>query len=252
MKVLVTGASGFLGNVVLKKISKIGYDSLGISKSKTTKISNIKIIKCDITNLEQITNVIQNYSPHVIIHLAGLTGNVECEQNPTVAFLTNVLGTLNILNSIKQSKTKIIFASSREVYGNVSKPVIESDKLKPININGFTKILSENLIYNFHEVYKIPFIILRFTNFYGLTTNRGISSMMKKAIIDKSVSFYGGDQVFDLIHIDDAATAIVQSIKYKHSDIFNIGSGQSTTLKEIIKKMQKKVDKKIKIEFKPY
>ena len=253
MKVLVTGASGFLGKTLLHKLANSNYDCIGISKSSSSIINEIKISKCDITKKDQITEVVKKHNPDVVIHLASYTGNVECEKNPDNAFSTNVLGTLNVLDSIRNSRAKIIFASSREIYGNVSKPANENIKPGPININGFTKMLGENLIHNFNQNYKIPFIILRFTNFYGFeNSHRGVSLMIKKAVEGNSITIYGGNQIFDPIHIEDATQAILRSIKYNRSDIFNIGTNEPTTPKKILFKLEKILKKKIKKRFEDY
>ena len=193
-------------------------------------------------------------STDTIIHLAGLTGNLECEMEPKRAFSTNVLGTYNILKASIRTKPKIIFASSREVYGNTNTKAKENHPLKPININGTTKMISENIILNHNENYSIPYTILRFTNFFGENySKRGISSMIKRIIEGERISLFGGKQeILDLLYFDDAVTAIIKSINYKKSDIFNIGSGNSSTLFLLIKRLEKILGKKIKYDIKSY
>lgn len=253
MKILVTGASGFLGKTLLYRLANNNHHCIGISKSFSGTVNGIKISRCDITKKDQITKVIKRYNPDAVVHLASYTGNVECETNPDKAFSTNVLGTLNVLNSLKSSQARIIFASSREIYGNVSKPVNENAKLNPINVNGFTKMLGENLIHDFNENYKIPFTILRFTNFYGFeNSHRGLSLMIKKAVEGNPITIFGGNQIFDPIHIEDATQAILHSIKYNHSDVFNIGTNEPTTPKKVLIKLEKILKKKIKKKFEGY
>jgi len=250
MKVLVTGSSGSLGKVLINSLKILDFDYLGITKSSKT---SGKQTRCNIKKIEQISSVINNYKPDVIIHLAGLTGNEECEKDSKEAFESNVLGTLNILEASRKIKPKIIFASSREVYGNVLHKAKESSTLDPINVNGITKMLSEKLIFTYHDLYKIPFVILRFTNFYGeQSSKRGISLMIKNAIEGKNIPIIGGDQTLDLLYYNDAVYAILKSINYRQSDVFNIGSGENMTLLCIIKKLEFLSKKKIFYEKKPH
>lgn len=242
-KILITGSSGLLGSLLLKKLGK-KYRVIGTTKlnEKTSQI------KCDITKKEDVIRVIQKIKPEIIIHLAGITGNLECEENPRKTLETNVMGTFNILQTIKNKKIKLIFASSREVYGDSKHNVDEKSLLQPINMNGITKMFSENLIIDFHLKYKIPFNILRFTNFYGEhNEKRGISKMFKESLKGNQITIFGGNQSLDLIHFDDAVDAIIKTIEYKKNGVFNIGFGNSFRLLSLIKILEK--ISKIKVNF---
>lgn len=252
-KILVTGSTGALGKILIPKIQERQYECLGITRGDSQNKSNFNTAKCNVTEIDSVRSIIEEFQPSTIIHLAGLTGNVECETNPQEALVSNVLSTYNILKVSTELKPKIIFASSREVYGNTEKKAEENDQLKPININGTTKMLSENLILNSHTQHAIPYEILRFTNFYGETCEkRGISAMIKNAMQGKSISIFGGEQNLDLLHFEDAALAIIKSIDYDKSDIFNIGSGHSVTPLLLVKKIEEISKTKIVFEIKPY
>lgn len=242
LKILITGSNGLLGNLLFEKL-KNKYQVFGTTQLNETKSK----IKCDIRIKEHISKTIKKIKPDIIIHLAGITGNFECEKNPHNSLQTNVMGTYYILDLIKNKKIKLIFASSREVYGNSKIKVDENNQLKPININGITKMLSENLILNFHLSYKIPFNILRFSNFYGENNEkRGISKMLRDSIIGGKITIFGGNQKIDLIHFDDAVNGIIKTIEYNKNGIFNIGSGKSITLLSLIKILEKELKSKIK------
>lgn len=244
LKILVTGSNGLLGSLLIKKIKNIHDITETVNKNR-----NSSQIKCDITVKEEVLKTIQNVNPDIIIHLAGITGNVECEYNPNKTIETNVMGTFHILEAIKNKKTKLIFASSREVYGDSNYKVNEKHILKPNNLNGITKMISENLIIKYNSEYKIPFIILRFTNFYGENNEkRGISKMIKLSLMKKKITVFGGEQNIDLIHYDDAVNAVIKSIKHKKNGIYNIGFGKSIKLLSLIKILEQK--SKTKINFK--
>ena len=251
-KIIVIGGSGDLGQSLIPKLVSNGFDCISISR-KSSRNKLVKNIKCDITNFRKLNLVINKFKPDIIIHLAGLTGNIACETNPKKAFLTNVFGTLNILKSSIKLKPKIIFISTGEIYGKIKNRVNENALPKPVNIYGITKMLAENLILNYSTDYKTPAVILRFSYCYDENfTKRGFSSMFKKAISGEKIQIFGGDQILDLLHFDDAVHAILKSITYKKTEIFNIGSGKTQSLISIINKLKKIMNNDIKYALRPY
>lgn len=251
-KIIVTGGSGDLGQALIPKLVSDGYNCISISK-KSSRNKLVKNIKCDITNFQKLNLVINKFKPDIIIHLAGLTGNIACETNPKKAFLTNVFGTLNILKSSIKLKPKIIFVSTGEIYGKTKNKVNENALPKPVNIYGITKMLSENLILNYSADYKTPAVILRFSYCYDENfTKRGFSSMFKKAISGEKIQIFGGDQILDLLHFNDAIHAILKSITYNKTEIFNIGSGETQSLISIINKLKKIMNNDVNYALRPY
>ena len=251
-KIIVTGGSGDLGQALIPKLVSDGFNCISISK-KSSRNKLVKNIKCDITNFRKLNLVINKFKPDIIIHLAGLTGNIACETNPKKAFLTNVFGTLNILKSSIKLKPKIIFISTGEIYGKTKNKVNENALPKPVNIYGITKMLSENLILNYSTDYRTPAVILRFSYCYDENfTKRGFSSMFKKAISGEKIQIFGGDQILDLLHFNDAIHAILKSITYNKTEIFNIGSGETQSLISIINKLKKIMNNDVNYVLRPY
>ena len=251
-RIIVTGGSGDLGQSLIPKLVSNGFHCISISK-KSNRNKLVKNIKCDITNYRKLNILINKFKPDIIIHLAGLTGNIACETNPKKAFLTNVFGTLNILKSSIKLKPKIIFISTGEIYGKTKNKVNENALPKPVNIYGITKMLSENLILKYSTNYKTPAVILRFSYCYDENfTKRGFSLMFKKAICGEKIQVFGGDQILDLLHFNDAIHAILKSITYNKTEIFNIGSGKTQSLISIINKLKKIMNNDVKYALRPY
>ncbi|WP_182129629.1 NAD(P)-dependent oxidoreductase [Nitrosopumilus sp. b3] len=244
-RILIIGAGGALGRTLMDLLNNRGECYLPLVKHSHKDIKNS--IKCDIRDFNSVNKIIYKFKPTHVIHLAGITGNYECEENSKEAFQTNVFGTFNVLKSCLEIKPKIIFSSSREVYGNSRSKVNEKSKLNPINVNGITKMMSEDLILNYNKLYKIPYCIIRFTNFYGENfSKRGISKMIKIALQNKKITVFGGKQEIDLIHFNDAAKGLLNVIDSKKAGIYNIGSGESKTILELIHEIEKFSKKKIK------
>jgi len=251
-KIIVIGGSGDLGQSLIPKLVSNGFDCMSISR-KSNRNKLVKNVKCDITNFRKLNLIINKFKPDIIIHLAGLTGNIACETNPKKAFLANVFGTLNILKSSIKLKPKIIFISTGEIYGKTKNRVKENVLPNPVNIYGITKMLAENLILNYSTNYKTPAIILRFSYCYDENfTNRGFSLMFKKAISGEKIQVFGGDQILDLLHFNDAVHAILKSITYNKTEIFNIGSGKTQSLISIINKLKKIMNNDVNYDLRPY
>ena len=251
-KILVLGGTGSIGKSLIPKLISNNFHCLSISK-KPFNENLINNIQCDITEFKKLNKIINKQKPDVIIHLAGLVGNIKCEKNPKNAILTNVIGTLNVLNASIKLKPKIIFISTGEIYGKTKNKASEKSNLRPTNVYGKTKMLSEILIQNFTKNYQIPSIILRLSYCYSENlSKKGFSLMFKNAIMGKKIQIFGGDQTVNLLHIDDAVDAIIKSIDYKKSGIFNIASSETYNLISIIKKLNKIMNQKIDYELLPY
>ncbi len=202
---------------------------------------------------KQIIAKIKKHKPDVVVHLAALTGLMKCEKNYYDTFQINVLGTFNVVKACIESGAKLIFISSREVYGetlnNESK---EDDPLKPKNVYGVTKMIGEFLVKNAGQNYDLDYIILRLTNVYGPGGNeRGVNSIVKNALKNKKIKIHGGDQLLNLVYVDDVAELINLTLEKKHSSkqIFNVGSEDNITIKEFAEEVSHSLNGNIEFEY---
>jgi len=191
----------------------------------------------------------------LVIHLASITGLKNCENNPIKAFQTNVHGTFNVIKACELNKNKLIFFSSREVYGKtLDVESKENDLLLPTNIYGITKMLGELLIKNSGKNNNLDYIILRLTNVYGPGGNeKGPNKIIKNAVEDKKIEIFGGKQSINFIYIDDVVNLISTIIDKNHisKEIFNLGSKNNLTVNEFSKLVEQCLDFNIIIKHKP-
>ena len=149
MNILITGGSGFLGSKIAKNLARQRQNKIYIFDLKKNKDSkNIFFIKGDINNEKKLHKLILRKKITILMHFAASLGVEETEKNPSKVIMTNIEGTINILNNIKKTNIKkIIFASSSEVYGdNKKKMMSENDLPMPKSIYGHSKIIGEELI----------------------------------------------------------------------------------------------------------
>ena len=287
MKILITGAAGFIGFHLVKKLINTDLDvygldnlnnyydvnlkfdrlnELGIKKSDAKKYNNIashknfKFINLDIEDNKKLDKLFFNYSFDVVCHLAAQAGVRYSLDNPDVYLSSNVLGFFNILNCCKKFKIKhLIYASSSSVYGaNTNVPFSESDFVdNPISLYAATKKSNELLAHTYSHLYKIPTTGLRFFTVYGPWGRPDMAyySFTRDIINEKEIDVYNyGKMRRDFTYIDDIVSGISKII-FKNNNkgykIYNIGNNKTVKLLDFINILQEKLHKKVKMNMLP-
>jgi len=218
-----------------------GYNVIGVDKRSNpwnSKIDKITIIAdlCDKNSLRSLPKDID-----MIIHLAANARVYNLVVDPALArdnfeMLFNVLE-FGRVNNIK----KIIFSSSREVYGNSGLPIYsEEDAFVKYCESPYTasKIGGEALIHAYHQCYGIDFIITRFSNVYGMydESDRVIPLFIRQTLNNEDLTIFGKDKVLDFTYIDDTVDGIIKCIEHfsqEKNSVFNIASGTSIPIIEV-------------------
>ena len=264
MKILVTGGAGFIGRHLVENLLKKNEVTIfdNFSNSNETLISHLikmgaKIIKGDITKLDEISNAAKNQE--IIVHLAAIISVEESIKNPSKTFQINVDGTKNVIESCKKNNVKkIVIASSAAVYGEgvAKEKLIEDAKLNPISPYGKSKLVMEQESIKFASKNKIDCVILRFFNIFGVGQSSEyagvITKFIKKINENKSLEIFGdGMQTRDFISVLDVVNSINNAISSKNNGIFNIASGKSVKIKELAEIMISLSGKKLEIKYFP-
>jgi len=250
MKVLVTGGAGFIGKHLVRSLLERKHTVTifdNFSNSTKDSVSSLvdigaKVIEGDITKPLEILNAIKDQD--IVIHLAAKISVSESTRNPSETFRVNVDGTRNVLVACEKNHVKkLIAASSAAVYGEGSSNVnlTERTKTNPISPYGESKVEMEQVIEKFVVGNNINCTILRFFNIYGtgqLEEYAGvISKFIENTNQEKIIEIFGdGLQTRDFVSVIDIVDVIEKAILWvenKKFRIFNIGSGQITTIKEL-------------------
>lgn len=243
---LITGASGFTAKKLIGKISnnKILVDI----NDPLERDINSKFINCDLTNFYAISEIVRNYKPSEIYHLAGSFSN-DYQKD----FSINYLATKNILDSVKNysKKSKILLIGSAAEYGMIKKedcPIDENFPLSPNNVYGYTKILQKIMMDFYFKVHKLKIVMARPFNLYGfgISTDLFIGklyeqiNLYKKGKI-KNIKLGNLDSERDYLSIDEAIDHYIKIIKFGIcGQVYNVGSGEPTKTSEILKTILKK------------
>lgn len=254
MKYIITGGAGFIGShlcdylLELKSTQKIIIiDNLKDGSKKNLKLSlknkKVKLYKKDIKNKEKIFNLFKNID--VVFHLAAQSDIVPSIENPVEYYQSNVNGTLNILETMRdQNVKKIIFAASSSCYG-IPKfiPTKEIDQIDLRYPYAFSKNMAEQMIVHWSRVYNINYISLRLFNVYGprSRTNSAYGAalgiFMKQKLSNSPYTVVGdGKQKRDFIHVRDVSKAFYKAgVSKQKNKIFNVGSGKPVTVNYLLR-----------------
>jgi len=260
MKFAVTGGAGFVGNNIVKLLVSKGHDIVVIDNLHTGKKENLQEIieeiefhNVDIRNFSKLESILENVDG--IFHEAALTIVQESFQKEKEYFDVNVKGTENIFKIAKKFKKKVVYASSSSIYGDTKEiPINENFERKPINPYGQTKLEDEFLAEKFTKE-GVSIIGLRYFNIFGKGQTGSyagvITQFMNKVFEKKELEINGnGEQIRDFIHVSDVAQANLSAMESKTKfGFFNIGTGESTSIKNLANIMIKLSDEKLGLKF---
>lgn len=254
-RVLVTGSSGTIGTRLCEKLLAQGFEVRGIDvkPNKWNDVINRLTIIGDLRGKSTVEDLPPNID--MIIHLAANARVYDLVVDPTLA-RDNLEMLFNVLEFSRRNNIKrFVFASSREVYGNSNKAVHREDEAYIENCESpytASKIGGEALIHSYHQCYVQDFLILRFSNIYGMydDSNRVIPLFIKLTKENKDLVVYGKQKLLDFTYIDDAIFGIVKGIEnfeQVKNEVFNIASGEGISIIEVARLIQKYVAGKNKI-----
>lgn len=268
--VLVTGGTGFVGSHLVEELikQKAHVTTTFVSASPRSYFFTRKLHKkvnmthVDVCDYEEIFNVITKFDIQYIFHLAAEALVETAFHNPKKTIDTNVMGTVNILESARLfPKVKgVIIASSDKAYGKMSTKAAvkgdgykETDSLKGDHPYEVSKSSADLISYSYFKTYGLPVVVTRFGNIYGegdINFSRIIPGIMK-ALIDNEVLEIRSDgkYVRDYLYVKDVVSAyllLVNNIEKIKGEAFNFGSDETVSVLELIQLVEKKIRKKIR------
>lgn len=234
MKIGITGASGVLGSILLKKLINMGNECLNFEG--------------DIRNIDEIRKWLSLDKVDVVIHLAAIVPPSEVKNNLSMAFDVNAVGTKNLVDVLNEvgGKPWLFYSSTSHVYKSSDNALSEDSEIEPISEYGLTKYAGETLakknyknlcigrIFSmYHTTQKPPFL-------YPSILNR-----LKAEDLSKEFELYGAESYRDFLNAEDIADIILKLMSKKTIGIYNIASGEKTKVKDFVQSL---TEKKIKVK----
>ncbi len=275
-KVLVLGGAGYIGSHVVKELLDNGmsvrvFDNMS-SGDELNLFEKAEFVKGDIRNKAELLNAMNDIG--AVVFLAGKKAVGESMEKPSLYTDTNITGAINVVDAmLEKGVENIVFSSSAAVYGMPQySPVDEKHPTNPINFYGWTKKFFEEYLDWYSITKGINYVSLRYFNAVGYDASGAIKGREKNPqnllpiIVEvlngqrEKLSVFGDDYdtpdgtcVRDYIHVSDLASAHFLAIKYLlnggGSDVVNLGSGNGSSVKEVVLAAQRASGRQVNVEY---
>jgi len=265
MKVLVTGGAGFIGSHLTKALIDSGNEVTVIDNLSSGNRRNL----IEGTEAGRLSFLLQDVVDRVMLpgfdriyHLASLASPVFYQRDPIGTALSNSAGTYNMLVHARENKSRILFASTSEVYGNPLQHPQQESYWGNVNPNGIrscydeSKRFGESLMMDFHRQYGIETRIARIFNTYGpgmnLNDGRVVPNFILQALTNRPITIYGdGKQTRSYCYVSDTVWGLVNLMNSDFVEPVNIGNPREITVLELVQKIKGLTDSKSEIVFTP-
>jgi len=255
-RILITGSSGTIGTRLAEKLLEKGFEVVGLDnrpnewKPEIDKLT----VKADIRNPDAFEGLPNGID--MIIHLAANALVYPLVVEPKKA-LDNMITTFNALEFARQRGVRqFMFGSSREIYGNSDKIVHkEEDACLEGSESPYAamKLAAEAMIRAYHQCYGIEFIIIRFSNVYGMydSSDRLIPRSIRRANSGQELEVYGKDKMLDFTYIDDSINGIIRAVERfpeAKNQAYNLATGKATGIMDVVEMVNKIMGEKSSIK----
>ncbi|MCF0156727.1 MAG: UDP-glucose 4-epimerase GalE [Veillonella sp.] len=262
MKILVTGGAGYIGSHTVRALIKAGHTPVivdNFSRGHRDAVpAGVTCLEMDIAD-PNMAQVMKEHGIEGVMHFAAHSQVGESMVNPAIYYENNVVGSWKLIESARQAGVKhFVFSSTAAVYGEPEVvPIKEDATLNPTNVYGRTKLMIEQTLKDYSDIYGMTYVALRYFNAAGADPSGEIGEdhtpethliplVLSAALGTRdNITVFGTDYdtadgtcVRDYIHVNDLADAHVLAMNYlaegKPSTVFNLGSGNGFSVKEII------------------
>jgi len=273
-KILVTGGAGYIGAHAVKLLKEHGYDCVvfdNLVYGHQQAIQGVDFVKGDLLDENALDQVFNTRQISAVMHFAAYAYVGESVVNPEIYYTNNVVGTLNLLKSMKKhGVNKIIFSSTCATYGHPCyTPIDEEHVQNPINPYGRSKLMVENILNDFSIAYGLRYIALRYFNVAGAAHDGTLGEshtpeMHLIPLVLQSIKNGTGIQIFgtdyetpdgtcvrDYIHVEDLAEAHLLALEKvdSYTGGINLGIGIGVSNKEIIRMAEAAVGNKCLVKY---
>jgi len=286
MKILVTGGAGFIGSHTILELLNAGHDVIVMDNLLNSKITSLERVedltgqsvsfeKLDLLNIEGMDELFKSHSIDAVIHFAGLKAVGESVEKPLYYYENNVTGTVNLCKVMdKYGVKRLVFSSSATVYGNPSEsPIKETSELSATNPYGQTKLTIEHIFRDLcvsDPEWKVS--LLRYFNPVGAhksgrigedptgipnnlmpyVTQVAVGKRKRLSVFGSDYPTHDGTGVRDYIHVTDLAKGHLKALEHlEHesgAEAYNLGTGQGSSVLDVIKTFEKVTGKNIPYE----
>ncbi len=274
--VLITGGCGFIGHHLALAMKRLGrrvtvlddfrfelkypvYQRFIDARFARLAEAGIPIIRGDAADPAAVAAALERSRPDRIVHMAAIVSSAACDRDPQAGYETNLHATQRVLETIRgrSSIRQFVFFSTSMVYGHfASGSVTEASPLNPIGIYGAAKLAGEHMTRAYHNIFGLPYTIVRPSALYGPTcVNRRVGQIfIEAAILGRPLTLEGGgEDLLDFTHVDDLVQGLVLVLTHPAAlnETFNLTFGNSRPIKDLVAILKTRFPD-IQVESKPW
>jgi len=262
MNILITGSSGQIGTNLALAMQQRGDRVLGIDCRQNTWTDKVETVRMDLGVVKPDDLPARDFD--VVVHLAAHAKVFELVEHPERA-MANIQMLFNVLEYCRRRSCPIIFASSREVYGDIHHHVTHerlADFVVAESPYSASKISGEALVYSYKQCYRLPHLVFRFSNVYGRYDSD--AARMERVIplfIDRihrgaPITVFGKQKVLDFTYVDDCVQGVMKGIdalveRRVADQTINLAYGQGWTLVDLVNLIQLALGKNANVTYEP-
>jgi len=279
VRVLVTGAAGYVGSHACKSLAQAGFEPIGLDNLERSGIENLPwgpLEVADICDRPSLDEVLRKYRPQAAMHFAAHAYVGESVATPDTYYRNNVGGSITLLSALHDAGIdKFVFSGSCAVYGMpMTCPMAESHPQAPISPYGASKQMVERILLDFETAYEIRHVVLRYFNAAGADPDGDIgechdpethaiplaiqTALGQRPVFEVFGTDYAtpdGTAIRDYVHVSDLASAHVRSLQYLlegHASItLNLGTGRGHSVLEVVKAVETTTQRKVNLRKAP-
>jgi UDP-glucose 4-epimerase len=263
-KALVTGGAGFIGSNLARLLAEEGYDVVVLDNLATgyrqnvEGLKHVRLVEADVRDARALDEATDGAD--VVFHLAASVGNTRSIENPVDDSDVNVLGTLRVLEAARRARVrKVVCSSSAAIFGELKHlPIREDHPCEPDTPYGVSKLAEEKHCLAYAKLYELEAVCLRYFNVYGVNQRYDaygnvIPIFAHLLLRGKPLTIYGdGEQTRDFVNVSDVARANILAARTRGlSGAFNVASGVTLTINQLVALMRQASGTDVTVEYGP-
>jgi UDP-glucose 4-epimerase len=259
MRAIVTGGAGFIGSHVVDALLERGHEVHALDDlSKGTRERVSASAELHVADIREPDAVFDTVRPEAVFHLAAQADVRVSIERPDYDADVNVLGTARLLEAARRHGAKIVFSSTGgAIYGECDRPAAETAPRQPLAPYGTSKLCGEEYLATWNRLYGTSHVSLRFGNIYGPRQEphgeAGVVAIFMGLLRDGGTPriFGGGSQTRDYVFVHDAVRAMLLAFDHDGGGVYNVGTGQETSVLDLYEAIQQVSGVRREPEFPP-